>query len=130
MLDISTEAYLAARAIRSAKDGGSTVAEGKGTLGYVEIDIQAAGDNLIIPPSAGGKIRVVEISVYNTSEQTIIFKDGTASSFFKLPNFGVGGWQRTGEKGDACFVLTAGNGFYINLSAAARVTGFVRYEVG
>ena len=96
-------------------------------LSFATIDISTAGDNLIIPASAGGTIIIQSLVLYNSATQDITLKDGTGTNIFRLPGFGGGaGWNSPFEP---AFKLTAGNGFYINLSGGFNVTGYLTYTV-
>lgn len=121
-------AAAAARAIRSTSRGLSSEYANASNIGFVSIDIAAVGDNLILPGAAGGRLAIREICIYNTVDQTVIFKDGP-DTLLKLPGFLANtGWSRP-YNDHPCFILSSGNGLYINLAAGGNLTGFLQYEI-
>jgi len=95
------------------------------------INVAAIGDNVIVAGSSGFVLEILELVLWNTAINTLNLVDTAdviplqgpltlfpANSGYMLPN-----------QGDPHFVLRDGGSFALNLSAAAQVTGFVRFRV-
>ena len=97
-------------------------------VGYAQINISTAGDNVIIAGAAGSQIGLQEVQIWNSTLQTFIFKDGM-TEFLRFTSYpALSGWTRAFNM-ESFYVLTAGSGLVINLSGAGQVDGFVRYTL-
>jgi hypothetical protein len=100
-------------------------------------DIDAAGDNIVVPGVPGMQLVIHQVTLYNTLQQDIRFLDGPGGQDLMgaLPAFGEGGGLYLPYQSEPHFVLSDGQAFVINLTALAsigatgRATGFVKYRL-
>lgn len=96
---------------------------------FQTINIATAGDNPIIPGSAGQRIYVVSLMIQNagTTDQTVLIKDGATT---ELGRVFLAASSKQGIVLDRMgypIVTSPGNDFILNLSAADSVYGMAVY---
>jgi hypothetical protein len=142
---LDAEASAARRAVRnaglyapigtSAGPGGTTapaVSSADTSTAELEQAFEAAlaGDNVILPGFGSMRIKIVELSLYNSTANDIEIWDGAAKKLHgTLTGFpaGAGFFLPGGSRPH--FELTPGNSFVIKLANATQVSGFVRYRM-
>lgn len=98
----------------------------------VTIDTSVAGNNLIIAGSPGYVIRIFELRLWNVAAQTLTLVDsqdpipleGALDSYPALT-----GYYLPDQGSEPHYELQPGGDFLLNLAAATRVTGFVKFSV-
>ena len=96
----------------------------------LKVDISTAGDNAIIPATAGQKISVYRFFLIAHGAVDVTFKDGSTDLSGPLPLTGKGASLTLAASGDPWFEGSTGNDLNLNLSAAARVCGRIYYRLG
>jgi hypothetical protein len=89
-----------------------------------------AGPHVIIAGSAGFRIAVYGLDVFNSAEQQDIrFLDGTTGQEFRgsLPNFAAGAGFMVQSGAKPQYRLSPGQSLVLDLSAGGRVTGTIHY---
>jgi hypothetical protein len=119
------------RAIRQspASTTGSAIAGTYPALTHQPIAAALAGDNVLVSPP-GGTLQIMELVIWNTITQTLVFADGTgpaAQRLFRLTNFPGSSGYTLGYTGEPHMEISPGNPFSLNLSLGGTVDGYVRY---
>ncbi|MBZ5580895.1 MAG: hypothetical protein LAQ30_01595 [Acidobacteriia bacterium] len=117
---------LAARAVR---DPGTPVTKSEPNMNHVPFNISAAGDNVIVAGSPGAAIAIYELDLWNVAVKTITLMDGATQLRGPWTSFPASAGTVYANTGKPHFVLTPGQSFIINLSAATGLSGFVRYRM-
>jgi len=103
------------------------------SFAVINVAVGAGSGNQTIIAGVGGKtVRIfemdVQVSGLGASSSTITFKDGTSTALTG-PYFALNGWSWSRDNnGDPAFTTTSGNGFVINNSTAAQLSGYVKYQ--
>lgn len=98
----------------------------------VVIDTSVAGDNIIVAGSLGYIIRIFELRLWNVAAQTLTLVDsqdpipleGPLASYPALT-----GYYLPDQGSEPHYECKPGGNFVLNLGAATRVTGFVKFTV-
>ena len=95
----------------------------------VSFSLNAAGDNVIIPPP-GKRMEIMELFIWNGSgQQSLILKDGTTTKL-PLTGYPVGGLMFGMAGNDKPhWTIAAGNPLVLNLSVGTLVEGYVKYRL-
>jgi hypothetical protein len=96
----------------------------------VLINASASGDNILIPPPSRD-LEILSLFLWNgIGIQTLILRDGR-TPVYQQTNVPIGGGLLLGYAGayQPHFVVSAGNSFVLNLSAATQVDGFINYRL-
>lgn len=117
-------------AVSAPGQGGVTLPPSGGDLLLEPIEISAAGDNVILPGVGTLAIKIYALVLYNAGGlNTITLWDGVTKKLCgELTDFAAGGGLTLPEGDKPWFPLTPGNPFIIHLSAATKVSGFVKYR--
>lgn len=102
-------------------------------LRTIQIDASAAGDNVLIPGTAGVK-QIYELVLWNVGAQTLVFRQGTSSGFrlLRLTDFPALTGFTLGFNGSfdqPHWEIDNGQSLILNLAASTQVDGFIRYRV-
>lgn len=102
-------------------------------LRTIQIDASTAGDNTLIPATAGVK-QIYELVLWNVAAQTLIFRQGTSSGFrvLRLTDFPALTGFTLGFNGSfdqPHWEIDNGQPLILNLAASTQVDGFIRYRV-
>jgi len=105
-------------------------------LKTVPLNLDIAGDNIVIPALAGVK-EIFEMLIWNVGAQTVTFQQGITATtsqlqWFELLNFPALTAMVLGFNGNfeqPHFEVDNNQPFVINLSAGSPVTGFIRYRI-
>jgi hypothetical protein len=105
-------------------------------LRTIQIDAAAAGDNVIIPASAGVK-QIYEVVLWNVAAQTLIWQQGGTPSLnsirlLRLTDFPALTGQMLGFNGSfdqPHWEIDTNQPLILRLQNSTQVDGFVRYRV-
>lgn len=98
-------------------------------LSEAVIDFSATGATTVIAGVSGQTIRVFRLFFIVGAATNVTIRDG-ATSLTGAENFAANGGQTLDHDGRPWFTTSAGNGFVLNQSGTAQISGRVYYTQG
>lgn len=95
---------------------------------YAKIDEATSGDRTLIAATAGKKIAVYELFLWNVAEQDLTFKDGSTALTGVFTTYPAKSGLYLPHSGPPHFLLTSGQAFVLNNSGGTQISGWVDYE--
>lgn len=89
----------------------------------IAINFSNTGDNTVVAGVSGQTIRVWRLFFVVSAATNITIKDGSSTSLTGAMNMLANGSAFWDLQGDPWFVTASGNGFVINQSGTAQVSG-------
>lgn len=114
-----------------------TARQRRRSLKFLQINAGTLGDNIIIPGTLAGAKAIYEFVLWNVATNSLILQQGLTGSvnaivLMELPEFPATSGFTLGFNGSwemPHWEIDNGQPLILKLSAAARVTGFLRYSV-
>lgn len=105
-------------------------------LKFIQINAATVGDNIIIPAGQAGAKQIFEVVVWNVTQQTLTFTQGTTGTspitLLRLTDFPDTTGFTLGFNGSwdmPHWEIDNGQPLILNLQNGTQVDGFVRYRV-
>ena len=93
----------------------------------VAVNFSSTGDNVIVSSTSNTTIKVYRVLILCNSGATVTLKNGTGTSLTGPMTCLTGGSFLFDSASIPYFVTTANNGFIVNQTGSAQLTGFVQY---
>lgn len=95
-----------------------------------KIDFALTGDNTVVAAVTGKPIRIIAMVIVVSADTAITMKDGTGTALTGAMSLLANGAVVLDPATMPWFVTSAGNGFVINQSGTAQISGRIYYTVG